>query len=217
MAASTIRVTGIADTLRALDSQLGDNGRLYRSTIRSIKKAGNTATKRAAGFLPADNPEGPMPSGFVYRKQSEGWSQSRVEGRARAFPRYDRRAGVQSLRVVSARERSERTENGWRAGKMFGIAVEMRDPAANIYDVAGNGRSRRQKAKQSTDPRSRAFIALMRAASWLPPEAKFKVLLPAVIDTRPEIIADIQKSLAVAQAALNQAARDAEAPWRVAA
>ena len=215
MAASTIRVTGIADTLRALDTQLGDNGRLYRFTIRSIKKAGNTAINRAVGFLPDDSPLGPMPSGFVYRKQSEGWSKSRVQGRDRAFPRYDKRAAQQSLRVVSARERSERTDNGWRAGKMFGIAVEMRDPAANIYDVAGNGRSRRQKAKQSTDPRSRAFIGLMKAASWLPPEAKFKVLLPAVIDTRPEIIADIRRSLDAAQAALDEAARNAEAPWRL--
>lgn len=216
MAASTIRVAGIPSTLRALDTQLGDNGKLYRATIRSIKKAGNTATKRAAGFLPSDAPQGPLPSGFTH-KNSRGWSVSQVEGRARAFPRYDRHAAVSSLRVVSAREKSERTDAGWRAGKMFGIAVEMRDPAANIYDVAGNGRSRRQRAKQSSDPRSRRFIALMKAASWLPPEAKFKVLLPAVIDTRPEIIADIQKSLAVAQAALDQAARDAEAPWRVAA
>lgn len=215
MAASTIRVTGIADTLRALDTQLGDNGKLYRSTIRSIKKAGNIAINRAVGFLPDDAPKGPMPSGFVYRKQSEGWSQSRVQGRDRAFPRYDRRAAQQSLRVVSARERSERTDNGWRAGKMFGIAVEMRDPAANIYDTAGNGRSRRQRAKQSTDPRSQAFIGLMKAASWLPPEAKFKVLLPAVIDTRPEVIADIRRSLDFAQAALNEAARNAEAPWRL--
>lgn len=214
MAVQTLRVTGIAETLRALDTQLGDNGKLYRSTIRSIKKAGNHAITRAVGFLPSDDPKGPMPSGFVYRKQSEGWSQSRVQGRERAFPRYDRQAGISSLRVVSAREKSERTDAGWRAGKMFGIAVEMRDPAANIYDVAGNGRSRRQRQKQMTY-RSWAFISLMKAASWLPPEAKFKVLLPAVIDTRPEIIADIHKSLDVARMALNMADRQAANPWSI--
>lgn len=206
--AQIIRVKGIADTLRALDTQLDDNGRLYRATIRSIKKAGNHAAKRAVGFLPSDAPDGPMPSGFVYRKQSEGWSQSRVAGRERAFPRYDRAAASQSIRIVSARERSVRTDSGWRAGKMFGIGIEMRDPAANIYDVAGNGRSRRQKAKQSSDPRSKRFISLMKAASWLPPEAKFKVLLPAVIDTRPEIVRDINRALDAAQAALNAVDRN---------
>lgn len=211
MAVQTIRVTGIAETLRALDKQLGDNGKLYRATVRNIKKAGNIAVKRAIGFLPSDDPQGSMPSGFVYRKQSEGWSKSRVQGRERAFPRYDHRAAAQSIRVISARERSQRTETGWRAGKMFGIAVEMRDPAANIYDTAGNGRSRRQRYKQSTDPRSAAFIALMRAASWLPPEAKFKVVLPAVIDTRPEIIRDIEYQLMFAQAELNRVGND---PWR---
>lgn len=209
----TIRVGGIAETLRALDRELGDNGKLYRKTVRNIKKAGNVAVVRARGFLPTDNPEGPMPSGFVYRKQSEGWSQSRVQGRARAFPRYDKRAADDSIRVISAREKSVRTETGWRAGKMFGISIEMMDAAASIYDVAGNGRSKRSLARQSSNPSSQRFISLMRAASWLPPNAKFRVLLPAVIDTRPEIIRDIEYQLMFAQAELNRVGND---PWRVA-
>lgn len=209
----TIRVGGIAETLRALDRELGDNGKLYRKTVRNIKKAGNVAVNRARGFLPQDNPEGPMPSGFVFRKQSEGWAKSRIEGRERAFPRYDKRAADQSIKVISARERSVRTDAGWRAGKMFGISVEMRDPAANIYDVAGNGRSKRSLARQSSNPKSQAFISLMRAASWLPPQAKFRVLLPAVIDTRPEIIRAIEYQLMFAQAELNRVGND---PWRVA-
>lgn len=208
--AQIIRVQGIAETLRALDTQLDDNGSLYRATIRSIKKAGNHASKRAIGFLPSDDPSGPMPSGFVHKNQ-RGWAVSQVQGRDRAFPRYDRQAAVSSIRVVSARERSTKTDTGWRAGKMFGIGIEMRDPAANIYDVAGNARSKRQKARQSSDPRSKRFISLMKAASWLPPDAKFKVLLPAVIDTRPEIIRDIHRALDAAQAALD--AVDRKNPW----
>lgn len=209
---STVRLAGIGELLRKLDTELGDNGKLYRKTVRSIKKAGNVAVVRARGFLPADDPEGPMPSGFVYRKQSEGWSQSRVLGRERAFPRYDKLAADQSIRVISARDRSVKTATGWKAGKMFGIALEMTDPAANIYDVAGNGRSRRSRARQSSDPRSARFISLMKAASWLPPEAKFKVVLPAVIDTRPEIIRDIEYQLMFAEAELNRVGND---PWRV--
>lgn len=208
-----VRVAGIGELLRRLDTELGDNGRLYRKTVRSIKKAGDVAVVRARGFLPADDPEGPMPSGFVYRKQSEGWSTSRVAGRARAFPRYDKLAADQSIRVVSVRDRSVRTDTGWKAGRMYGIGVEMTDPAASIYDVAGNGRSRRSRARQSSDPRSARFISLMKAASWLPPDAKFRVLLPAVIDTRPEIIRDIEYQLMFAEADLNRAGND---PWRVA-
>lgn len=205
VAANTnIRVEGIAETLRQLDTELGDNGRFYRRTVAAIKKAGSSAVTRAHGFLPSEQD---MPSGFTH-KNVRGWSVSRVEGRARAFPRYDRQAAISSIRVISARERGVRTDTGWRAGRMFGIAIEMKDPAANIYDVAGNGRSKRQRNKVSSTPKSREFIGLMRAASWLPEKARFRVLLPAVIDTRPEIVNDIRKILDGARVRLN-AQRDA--------
>lgn len=201
-----IRVTGIPETLRRLETEMGDNGSLYRKTVREIKKAGNIAAVRARGFLPADDQ---MPSGFTYQNNN-GWAVSRIEGRARAFPRYEQRSAQSSIRVISAREKSERTPQGWRGGKMYGIAVEMRDPAGSIYDVAGNGRSRRQRAKQSSDPRSEAFIRLVKAASWLPPAARFKVLLPAVIDTRPDIEREIRHILRRAVAKIPDATFD---PW----
>lgn len=200
-----IRVDGIAQTLRRLESELGDNGKLYRKTVREIKNAGAEAATRAKGFLPSDSN---MPSGFTYQNQN-GWPVSKIEGK-RPFPRYEQRSAQSSIRVISAREKSTRTESGWRGGKMFGIAVEMRDAAGSIYDVAGNGRSRRQRAKQSSDPRSLEFIGLMKAASILPPSAKFKVLLPAVIDTRPEIEKKIRHILKTAVAKIPDARLD---PW----
>lgn len=204
---ATIRVEGIADTLRMLDNQLGDNGALYRKTVREIKKAGGDAVNRAKGFLPADEQ---MPSGFTYRNNN-GWAQGRTEGR-RPFPRYEKRSAEGSLRVISAREKSVRTAAGWRGGKMFGIAVEMRDPAGSIFDVAGNGRSRRQLNRRMSDPRSMRFIRLMQAASALPPAARFKVLLPAVIDTRPEIERQIRRILANAAAKIPDVTFD---PWSI--
>lgn len=180
----TLRVTGIAETLRALDQELGDNGRIYRSTVKAFKEAGSDAVRRAQGYLPADDA---LPVGFTYRNDN-GWAKSRTD-RARAFPRYEKRAASGSIRVVAARERSRRTDNGWRAGRMFGIAIEMKDPAASIYDVAGNGKSRRQLLKRSSDPRSERFVGLLRRAWIGDPNWKFHVVLPAVVDTRPQIIA----------------------------
>lgn len=198
MLKTTLRVNGIAETLRALDTELGDNGKLYRRTVKDIKAAGNQAAVRARGYLPAEED---LPSGFTHKNKTK-FPESRVPGRARAFPRYDRRAAESSLRVVSARERSVRTDYGWRAGRMFGISLEMKDPAGSVYDVAGNGKSRRQRFKRSNDPRSMAFIGLLKQ-TWIgDPKWKFRVVLPAVVDTRPEIIAGIHQSLDRARIAL---------------
>lgn len=186
-----VEVRDIAETLRALERELGDNGKVYRATIRQIKKAGNQAVVRARGYLPQEQD---LPSGFTH-KNVRGWAVSRVQGRDRAFPRYDRVAATGSIRVISARERSVRTDYGWRAGKMYGIAIEMRDPAGSIYDVAGNGKSRRQKAKRSSDPRSQRFIDQLKTAWIGDPKWNFRVLLPAVVDTRPEIIKDVRQIL----------------------
>ena len=206
MAQPTIRVEGIAEILRALDRELGDNGKVYRKTVKAIKDAGRQAEARARGFLPQ---EVDLPRGFTYRNDN-GWAQSRIDGR-RPFPRYDRAAATGSIRTVSAREKSVRTDYGWRAGKMYGIAIEMRDPAGSIYDVAGNGKSRRQQAKRSADPRSGAFVALLRRAWIGDPKWRFRVLLPAVVDTRPEIIRDIYRILDHSRAILG-AKRDGT--WR---
>lgn len=204
---ASMRIEGIAETLRLLDEQMGDNGALYRKTVREIKKAGGSALNRAKGFLPSD---AAMPSGFTYQNDN-GWAQSRIQGR-RPFPRYEKRAAEATLRIVSAREKSVRTATGWRGGKMFGIALEMRDPAGSIFDVAGNGRSRRQMQKRLANAQSLKFIGLMRAASALPPAARFKVLLPAVIDTRPEIERDIRSILRKAVAKIPDTSFD---PWSV--
>lgn len=191
---ATLRVTGIPETLRALEQELGDNGRVYRKTVKAIKEAGGDAVRRARGYLPAEKQ---MPRGFTH-KNERGWSVSRTE-KERAFPRYDKAAADSSIRIVSARERSRMTDNGWRAGRMYGISVEMKDAAASIYDVAGNGKSRRQMAKRSSDPRSERFIGLLRRAWIGDPNWRFHVVLPAVVDTRPEIIAKIDVVLATAK------------------
>lgn len=208
---TTLRVTGIPETLRALERELGDNGRVYRQTVKAIKEAGGDAVRRARGYLPTDSETGPLPSGFTH-KNVRGWAVSRTE-KARAFPRYDKRAADSSIRIVSARERSRMTDNGWRAGRMYGISVEMKDAAASIYDVAGNGKSRRQIAKRSSDPRSEQFIGLLRRAWIGHPNWRFHVVLPAVVDTRPEIIAKINAVLAIAERHLE---RERTSKWTAA-
>lgn len=200
-AVHNLRVEGIAEMLRRLDTELGDNGKVYRRTVREIKAAGSDAVNRARGYLPDEKN---LPSGFTH-KNVRGWAVSRTE-KGRAFPRYDRQAASDSIRIVSARERSRMTDNGWRAGRMFGISVEMRDPAGSIYDVAGNGKSRRQRAKRSSDPRSQAFIDRLKTAWIGDPDWRFHVILPAVVDTRPEIIAKIRMILANSERTLEQAA-----------
>lgn len=184
-----VDVKDIAETLRALDRELGDNGKVYRATIRQIKKAGDQAVNRARGYLPQERD---LPSGFTH-KNVRGWAVSRVQGRDRAFPRYDRVAATGSIRVISARERSVRTDYGWRAGKMYGIAIEMRDPAGSIYDVAGNAKSKRQLRNRT--PQGQRFIDQLKTAWIGDPKWNFRVLLPAVVDTRPEIIKDIRRIL----------------------
>lgn len=202
-----IRVDGIADTLRRLENELGDNGKVYRATIRNIKKAGNAAVIRARGFLPVDEN---MPSGFTYQNDN-GWAQSRVTGR-RPFPRYEQRAASSSIKVISAREKSVRTATGWRGGKMFGIAIEMKDAAGSIYDVAGNAKSRRQLFRRMSDPRSMRFINLLKE-NWIgDPKWRYRVVLPAVVDTRPEIIEDIRDVLTAAVARIPDATLD---PWSI--
>lgn len=206
--ATTLRVSGIAETLRALDRELGDNGKVYRQTVKAIKAAGDDAVNRARGYLPADEY---LPSGFTYRNNN-GWAKSRTK-RDRAFPRYEKRSAASSMRVVAAREKSTRTASGWRAGKMFGISIEMRDPAGSIYDVAGNGRSKRQLNKHLSDPRSLRFIRLLGQAWIGDPNWRFHVVLPAVVDTRPEIINKIEFILDQSQARLERARAEV---WRAA-
>ena len=202
MAVANIRVYGIADTLRRLDSELGDNGKVYRQTVKAIKDAGNDAAVRARGYLPDDTK---MPRGFAYQNNN-GWSKSRTD-RERAFPRYEQRTAQASIRVVSARDRAVRTETGWRGGKMFGIGIEMRDPAGSIYDVAGNGKSKRQTMKRMTSPKSAVFVGLLRRAWIGDTKWRFRVILPAVVDTRPDIIKKIYLVLEDARIKLD-AARD---------
>ena len=202
-----LRVEGIAETLRLLERELGDNGKVYRKTIQSIKRAGEIAVNRSRGYLPQETD---LPSGFAYKNTTRFRREIGNTGK-RPFPRYDGFAARNSIRVVSARERSVMTDHGWRGGKMYGIAVEMRDPAGSVYDVAGNGKSRRQAAKRSSDPKSRFFIQQLRKAWTGDPKWRFRVVLPAVVDTRPEIIADIKRILELARYTLD-AKRDGT--WR---
>lgn len=192
--AEGLRVTGVAETLRALDRELGDNGKVYRQTVRSIKKAGDQAVNRARGYLPQNDEI--HPSGFA-RQNLTRWSGTGT------FPRYDRFAATSSIRVIAAREKARMTDRGWRAGRMFGIAIEMRDRAGSIYDVAGNGKSRRQLAKRAASEKSRRFVEQIRRSWTGDPNWRFRVLLPAVVDTRPDIVRDINRILVLAERRLN--------------
>lgn len=179
----------IRETLKAVRTELGDNGKVYRRTLLAIKRAGSVAVARAGGYLPG---EGELPSGFS-RRNDKGWGASRTGAtgikRERTFPRYDRNAAVSGLRVISAKGRATRTESGWTSGSVDGVIVEQRDAAGNIFDIAGRRGGR-------TDSGKRLIAGFDRAGLHSP---LMRVLLPAVIDTRPEIEASIERALASAQ------------------
>lgn len=188
-----IDASQIQRVLVALRTELADNGKLYRRTLRAVKRAGGTAATEARGLLPSDAPapDNVLPSGFVRRNDS-GWATTRTgrdgSRRERAFPRYDKFAAAASISVVASKTRRSRTASGWRGGNVEGVAVQMRDPAGSIYDAARRGKH------PSGIRLVRGFVAASGLNAGL-----FRVLLPAVIKTRPAIKAAIELALSDAQ------------------
>lgn len=181
-AAITIDTARIAATVKALNSEFGP--KFGRGLQAGLRKAAGPALNRAKGYLPQDSD---MPSGFAY-KNNQTWpkanaANSRRDGRP--WPRYDRQAAIAGLRVRSRRGKARMVNNRWVGGQTASIALESRDPAAAIFETAGKGRGTKSEKAQR-------LIRGFEAATTVGPN-RYRVVLPAVIDTRPEIVAEINR------------------------
>lgn len=185
------RIQGV---LKELRTQLDDNGKVYKRALRAIKRAGQSAQTTAIMLLPY---ESDLPSGFT-RVSNDGWAKSRTN-RTAAFPHFERRAAREGIKIQSLRGKAKMTERGWIGSGVNGIEIVQSDAAANIFDIAGT--------KGGVTAAGKRLIGLFDNASRFNAPL-YRVLLPAVIETRPEIIHEIERALDAAQKALDRAGGD---------
>jgi hypothetical protein len=180
--------------LSRLNREMGDNGKFKKRTLAAFRKAGNVAVRRAGGYLPySEN----MPRGFAYVNQSGNPPKANSRNKRkdqRPWPRYDRDKAVKSIKVASLRANDRRVRGYGVVSTWSGVVVSMKDPAGSIFDTAGKGK----------DEKSESGLRLIHGfnASSTVPSNHYRVLLPAVIDTRPEIIAAINVAIHAAERAL---------------
>ena len=190
----------IQATLVVLRKELGDKGRVYRKTLKALDRAGISALGRARELLPD---EGALPSGFV-RVNNDGWAKTRTGAdgilRDRAFPRYEKRSALMGLKVKKIRGRAQMTSAGWVAGGITGVGLEQLDPAAVIFDIAGH-----KNPGGETPAGQRLIKGFDKASSFAAP--LMRVLLPAVIETKPKVMRAINLALSNAQYQINLAGK----------
>lgn len=181
----------IQATLKELRTQVGDGGKVYRRTLKAIRAAGNAAQMSAVMLLPY---ESDMPSGFT-RRNNKTWATSRTN-RTRAFPTYERTSARMGIQVKTLRGRAKMTETGWVGAGVDGVEIIQTDAAGNIFDIAGR--------KGGSTESGKRLIALFDDASRFNAPL-FRILVPAVVETKPQILREINRALDEAQAAVNRA------------
>lgn len=173
-----IDTSRVAATVKALNGEFGP--KFGRRLQKALRDAANPAINRAKGYLPYD---ALMPSGFVYRNNN-GWAKANAansRGDRRPWPRYERQTAIGTLRARSIRGRAKYVEGRWIGGQTASIAIEMKDAAASIFETAGKG-------KGAKSERAQRLITGFESATTVGPN-RYRVVLPAVVDTRPDIIA----------------------------
>ena len=200
-AAFTIDTSRVAATVKALNSEFGP--KFGRQLQRALKKTAQPAITRAKGYLPY---ESLLPSGFVYRTNTT-WPKANAANNngGRPWPRYDRMAAISTLKTRAVRGKARMIEGRWVGGQTASIAIEMRDPAASIFETAGKGK--RQKSEKA-----QRLIAGFEAATSVG-AGRYRVVLPAVVDTRPDILREFGRVIEEAEMKIN-AARTSDA-WSV--
>lgn len=194
----TIDGARIAAVQKALRAEFGPK---HANRLRYIvQKAGLSAVRRARGYLPS---ESEMLSGFAYVNKFSGWpkaNKANSRGDRRPYPRYRQSNAQKSVRTRSYRAKARRTESGgWIGGHTVALAVEMTDAAGAIYETAGKGKGTKTAAGE------RMISGFNKLATMGP--NRYRVVLPAVIDTRPEILLEIRRQVEIAERAVAAAGR----------
>lgn len=172
-------IKGLAETLEALkkfDVSLERKGR------EELKKAAIIGELVAKAETPR---EGQVPSGFAYINQTGAeWYGTRGTAKARAFPRYNRDDARASIKTTTRADRKERFVRERRYGFVNIVGIEMTDPAAAIIAGAGT-----MSAGQSE--KGRRFINVIAERTGIK-RPLYRILLPAVIKTRPYVMASLK-------------------------
>lgn len=187
-------IKGLDETLQAL-----------KNFDVSLERKGRDALKRAAliGELvaKAETPrEGQVPSGFAYINQSGvDWYGTRGTAKARAFPRYNRDDARSSIKTTTRAAAKERFVRERRYGFVNIVGIEMTDPAASIIAAAGT-------MSNGKGARGERFINVIGQRTGLK-RPLYRILLPAVIKTRPYVMASLKKVADEQQAIVGRISR----------
>lgn len=179
-------IKGLDETLRALrDFDL----KLERKSRDTLKRAAVVGELVAKSKAPR---EGDVPSGFAYvNKFGQAPRATKASNRTRAFPRYDRDAVRKSIKTTTRRDPDVGSVARYR-GFVNVVGIELTDPAGAIVAAAGT-------ASPGLSERGRRFVSTIAERTGVP-RPLYRILLPAVIATRPYVIPALQKVAAEQQA-----------------
>lgn len=168
---------------------------LKRRTRTALRKAVAQTVRRAGGYLPYNSS---MPTGFV-----EGEQPAMARKKDRPFPRYDRDRAVRSIKATTRQgKRRYAYRGGVTTGWVNAIGIEMTDPAGSVFDAAGTKNAEGETVQGANLIRGFNAVGLVQ-------KNYFRVLLPAVIDTREEVISDFERIIASAALQMHELRRAA--------
>jgi len=151
--------------------------KLKRQTMTRLRKVAGHAAVWARASYPANDQ---VLSGFAYVNKSGLPPVSRTN-RARAFPRYDRSAAQDGVKVTTRKGKAKiRNLNGSRYGFVNMIGLTLNDAAGSIMETAGT------KNASGEHPAGIGFIRGMAEATGVGIPL-YKVVLPKIIDSRQDV------------------------------
>lgn len=178
---TVVKIDGLDQTLRAL-----------RDFDISLERRGRDALKSAAivGELVAKSmvpKESQVPSGFAYyNKTGDGVPKAtKASNRSRAFPRYDSDEVRNSIKTTTRQDRTDRASRARGRGFVNVVGIEMTDAAGAIVAAAGTASN-----GQSTKGHRFIYVIAERTGLRRP---LYRILLPAVIKTRPYVMRSLKR------------------------
>lgn len=173
-------IPGLAETLTAL-SQFDVS--LERKSREVLKQAAVVGELVAKSQTPR---EGEVPSGFAYvNRFGADWYGRQGTAKARAFPRYNRDDARASIKTTTRAASSQRWINQRRYGFVNIVGIEMTDPAAAIIAAAGT-------MSPGNSEKGRRFINVIAERTGIN-RPLYRILLPAVIKTKPFVMTSLRK------------------------
>lgn len=185
-------IKGLDETLRALREF---DLKLERKSRDTLKRAAVVGELVAKSKTPR---EGDVPSGFAYvNKYGQAPKANKASTRSRAFPRYDSDEVRRSIKTTTRRNPDIGSVARYR-GFVNVVGIELMDPAGAIVAAAGT-------ASPGLSERGRRFVSIIAERTGVR-RPLYRILLPAVIATRPYVMPALQKAAAEQQAIVGRIA-----------